>query len=40
MNNGNSRITFILDLMVVYTAFYGTYYHYKGHAMISLGAML
>ena len=40
MNNGNSRLIFILDLMVMYASFYGTYYHYKGHAMISFHAML
>ena len=40
MNNDNSRFIFILDLMVMYAAFYGTYYHYKGHAMIPFRAML
>jgi len=40
MNNGNSRLIFILDLVIMYTAFYGTYYHYNRHAMISLKAIL
>ena len=40
MNNDNSRIIFILDLLVMYAAFYGTYYHYEGHAMISFQAVL
>jgi len=40
MNNDNSRLIFILDLVIMYTAFYGTYYHYNGHAMISFRAML
>ena len=40
MNNGNSRLIFILDLLVMYAAFYGTYYHYNGHAMIPFRAML
>ena len=40
MNNSNSRIIFILDLVIMYAAFYGTYYHYNGHAMISFKAML
>ena len=40
MNNGNSRLIFILDLVVMYAAFYGTYYHYHGHAMIPFQAML
>ena len=29
MNNGNSRFIFILDLMIMYAAFFGTYYHYN-----------
>ena len=40
MNNGNSRLIFVLDLVVIYTAFYGTYYYYNGHAMIPFRAML
>ena len=40
MDNGNSRIIFFLDLMIMYAAFYGIYYHYNGHAMISFKAML
>jgi Undecaprenyl-phosphate glucose phosphotransferase len=40
MNNGNSRLIFILDIVVMYAVFYGTYYHYKGHAMIPFRAML
>jgi FlaA1/EpsC-like NDP-sugar epimerase len=40
MTNGNSRLIFFLDLVVMYAAFYGTYYHYNGHAMIPFRAML
>jgi len=40
MSNGNSRLIFILDLVVMYAAFYGTYYYYNGHAMIPFEAML
>ena len=40
MSNSNSRVIFILDLVIMYAAFYGTYYHYNGHAMISFRAML
>jgi len=40
MNNGNSRLIFILDLVVMYAAFYGTYYHYNDHVMIPFRAVL
>ena len=40
MENGNSRFIFFLDLVVMYAAFYGIYYHYNGHAMIPFKAML
>jgi len=40
MNNGNSRLIFVLDLVMMYAVFYGTYYHYNGHAMIPFRAML
>ena len=40
MDNGNSRFIFFLDLVVMYAAFYGIYYHYNGHAMIPFKAML
>ncbi len=40
MDNGNSRLIFFLDLVVMYAAFYGIYYHYNGHAMIPFKAML
>jgi Undecaprenyl-phosphate glucose phosphotransferase len=40
MNNGNSRLIFILDLVVMYAAFYGIYYYYNGHTMIPFRAML
>ncbi len=40
MTNGNSRLIFILDLVVMYAAFYGTYYHYNSHAMIPFRAVL
>jgi Undecaprenyl-phosphate glucose phosphotransferase len=40
MENGNSRLIFFLDLVVMYAAFYGIYYHYNGHAMIPFKAML
>ena len=40
MTNGNSRLIFVLDLVVMYAAFYATYYHYNGHAMIPFRAML
>ena len=39
MINGNSRLVFILDLVVMCASFYGTYYHYNGHAMITFRAM-
>ena len=40
MNNGNSRLIFVLDLVAMYAAFYCTYYHYNGNAMIPFRAML
>jgi len=40
MDNGNSRLIFLLDLVIMYAAFYGIYYHYNGHAMIPFKAML
>lgn len=40
MNNGNSRLIFVLDLVVMYAAFYGTYYYYNGHAMIPFRGIL
>ncbi len=40
MNNGNSRFIFILDLMIMYAAFFGIHAQYQGHTMIPLKAML
>jgi len=40
MNNGNSRLIFIFDLVAMYAAFYCTYYYYNGNAMIPFRAML
>ncbi|MEA1945803.1 MAG: undecaprenyl-phosphate glucose phosphotransferase [Thermodesulfobacteriota bacterium] len=40
MNNGNSRFIFILDLVIIFAAFYGIYLQYNGHTMISLKAIL
>jgi len=40
MNNGNSRLIFILDLVIMYAAFYGIHMLYKDHTMIPLKAML
>ena len=36
MENGNSRILFIIDLTIMFTFFFVVFTHYKGATMIPL----